>query len=102
MPSMRRCLNSCWRGPAPCIEGCTGRRHSVSASSRRQSAQGRVGRLKRQRRSPWDLTALLNADADALALDAYPLEELRRVLSALLSTKAPSADSSGPLPRATG
>ncbi len=61
MPSMRRCLNSCWRGPAPCIEGCTGRRHSVSASSRRPIAQGQVGRLKRQRRSPWDLTALLNA-----------------------------------------
>jgi murein L,D-transpeptidase YcbB/YkuD len=46
----------------------------------------------RERRSKTLMTALLNADADALALDAYPLEELHRVLSALLKEKKPSAE----------
>ena len=44
MPSMRRCLSSCWRGPAPCIEGC-------KAGAQPQPREA----------SPWDLTALLNA-----------------------------------------
>lgn len=46
----------------------------------------------RERRTKTLMTALLNADADALALDAYPLEELHRVLSALLKEKRPSAE----------
>ncbi len=46
----------------------------------------------RERRTKTLMTALLNADADALALDAYPLDELRRLLSALLKAKRPSAD----------
>jgi murein L,D-transpeptidase YcbB/YkuD len=46
----------------------------------------------RERRTKTLMTALLNADADALALDAYPLDELHRLLSALLKAKEPSAD----------
>ena len=46
----------------------------------------------RERRTKTLMTALLNADADALALDAYPLDELHRLLSALLKAKAPSAE----------
>jgi len=46
----------------------------------------------RERRTKTLMTALLAADADALALDAYPLEELHRVLSALLEDKTPSAE----------
>lgn len=45
----------------------------------------------RERRTKTLMTALLNADADALALDAYPLEELHRVLATLLKEKRPSA-----------
>ena len=46
----------------------------------------------RERRSKTLMTALLNADADALALDAYPLDELNRVLSTLLKEKKPSPE----------
>ena len=46
----------------------------------------------RERRTKTLMTALLNADADALALDAYPLDELQRVLSELLKAKKPSAE----------
>src|SRR5262245_47802412 len=46
----------------------------------------------RERRSKTLMTALLNADADALALEAYPLDELNRVLSTLLKEKKPSAE----------
>src|SRR5215213_3306067 len=46
----------------------------------------------RERRTKTLMTALLNSDADALALDAYPLDELNRLLSALLKEKRPSAD----------
>jgi murein L,D-transpeptidase YcbB/YkuD len=46
----------------------------------------------RERRSKTLMTALLNADADALALDAYPLDELNRVLSTLLKEKTPSPE----------
>ena len=46
----------------------------------------------RERRTKTLMTALLNADADALALDAYPLDELHRLLSALLKAKEPSAE----------
>ena len=46
----------------------------------------------RERRTKTLMTALLNADADALALDAYPLEELRRVLSTLADTRRPGAE----------
>ena len=46
----------------------------------------------RERRTKTLMTALLNADADALALDAYPLDELNRLLSALLKAKNPSAE----------
>jgi murein L,D-transpeptidase YcbB/YkuD len=46
----------------------------------------------RERRTKTLMTALLNADADALALDGYPLEELRRLLSALLEAERPSAE----------
>jgi murein L,D-transpeptidase YcbB/YkuD len=46
----------------------------------------------RERRTKTLMTALLNADADALALDAYPLQELRRTLSTLTNEKAPSAE----------
>jgi L,D-transpeptidase YcbB len=46
----------------------------------------------RERRSKTLMTALLNADADALALDAYPLDELNRVLSTLLKESKPSAE----------
>jgi len=46
----------------------------------------------RERRTKTLMTALLNADADALALDAYPLDELHRLLSTLLKAKEPSAE----------
>jgi murein L,D-transpeptidase YcbB/YkuD len=46
----------------------------------------------RERRTKTLMTALLNADADALALDAYPLDELHRLLSELLKVKRPSAE----------
>jgi murein L,D-transpeptidase YcbB/YkuD len=46
----------------------------------------------RERRTKTLMTALLNADADALALDAYPLEELRRVLSELRDAKEPTPE----------
>lgn len=46
----------------------------------------------RERRTKTLMTALLASDADALALDAYPLEELHRVLSTLLEEKRPSAE----------
>lgn len=46
----------------------------------------------RERRSKTLMTALLSADADALSLDAYPLQELHRVLKALLDAKRPSAE----------
>jgi len=46
----------------------------------------------RERRTKTLMTALLNSDADALALHAYPLDELNRLLSALLKEKRPSAD----------
>ena len=46
----------------------------------------------RERRTKTLMTALLNADADALALDAYPLDELHRLLSDLLKAKRPSAE----------
>jgi murein L,D-transpeptidase YcbB/YkuD len=45
----------------------------------------------RERRTKTLMTALLASDADALALDAYPLEELHRLLSKLLEEKKPSA-----------
>jgi murein L,D-transpeptidase YcbB/YkuD len=46
----------------------------------------------RERRTKTLMTALLNADADALALDAYPLDDLHRLLSELLKVKRPSAE----------
>lgn len=46
----------------------------------------------RERRTKTLMTALLNADADALALDAYPLQDLRRVLVSLRDAKEPSAE----------
>ena len=46
----------------------------------------------RERRTKTLMTALLNADADALALDAYPLDELHRVLAELLKVKRPTAE----------
>jgi murein L,D-transpeptidase YcbB/YkuD len=46
----------------------------------------------RERRTKTLMTALLNSDADALALDAYPLDELHRLLSALLDAKHPDAE----------
>jgi L,D-transpeptidase YcbB len=46
----------------------------------------------RERRTKTLMTALLNADKDALALDAYPIEELNRLLSTLLDDKNPSAE----------
>jgi hypothetical protein len=46
----------------------------------------------RERRTKTLMTALLNADADALALDAYPLDELHRLLAELLKVKRPSAE----------
>jgi murein L,D-transpeptidase YcbB/YkuD len=46
----------------------------------------------RERRTKTLMTALLNADADALALDDYPLEDLHRLLSKLLEVKRPSAE----------
>ena len=46
----------------------------------------------RERRTKTLMTALLASDADALALDAYPLDDLNRVLSALLNEKKPSAE----------
>lgn len=44
----------------------------------------------RERRTKTLMTALLNADADALALDAYPIEDLHRLLSAMLKAKQPT------------
>ena len=46
----------------------------------------------RERRTKTLMTALLNADADALALDNYPLDELHRLLAELLKAKRPSAE----------
>jgi len=46
----------------------------------------------RERRTKTLMTALLNADADALALDAYPLDDLHRLLATLLKAKRPSAE----------
>ena len=46
----------------------------------------------RERRTKTLMTALLNADADALALDAYPLDELHRLLAELLKVRRPSAE----------
>src|SRR5262245_46399997 len=46
----------------------------------------------RERRSKTPMTALLNADADALALEVYPLDELHRVLSTMLKEKKPSPE----------
>jgi murein L,D-transpeptidase YcbB/YkuD len=46
----------------------------------------------RERRTKTLMTALLAGDADALALDNYPLDDLRRVLSELLEAKDPSAE----------
>ena len=46
----------------------------------------------RERRTKTLMTALLAADADALALDAYPLDDLHRLLSELLKAKKPSAE----------
>ncbi len=46
----------------------------------------------RERRTKTLMTALLNADADALALDAYPLDDLHRLLATLLKARRPSAD----------
>ena len=46
----------------------------------------------RERRTKTLMTALLNADADALALDNYPLDDLHRVLATLLRAKRPSAE----------
>src|SRR5687768_3927288 len=46
----------------------------------------------RERRTKTLMTALLSADADALSLDAYPLQELHRVLSGLLKSKRPTAE----------
>jgi murein L,D-transpeptidase YcbB/YkuD len=46
----------------------------------------------RERRTKTLMTALLNSDADALSLDAYPLDDLNRVLSTLLKEKKPSAE----------
>ena len=46
----------------------------------------------RERRTKTLMTALLNSDADALALDAYPLDDLHRLLATLLKAKRPSAE----------
>ncbi len=46
----------------------------------------------RERRTKTLMTALLAGDADALALDNYPLDDLRRVLSDLLDAKDPSPE----------
>jgi len=46
----------------------------------------------RERRTKTLMTALLNADADALALDSYPLDDLHRLLATLLKAKKPSAE----------
>ena len=51
----------------------------------------------RERRTKTLMTALLAADADALALDAYPLEDLHRLLSAMLKAKQPTPDLLGDL-----
>jgi len=51
----------------------------------------------RERRTKTLMTALLNADADALALDAYPLDELQRLLATLLKAHRPTADLLGDL-----
>jgi murein L,D-transpeptidase YcbB/YkuD len=46
----------------------------------------------RERRTKTLMTALLNADADALALDGYPLDDLHRLLATLAKAKRPSAE----------
>ena len=51
----------------------------------------------RERRTKTLMTALLAADADALALDAYPLDDLHRLLSAMLKAKKPTPDLLGDL-----
>jgi len=51
----------------------------------------------RERRTKTLMTALLNADADALALDAYPLDDLHRLLATLLKAKRPSPELLGDL-----
>ena len=51
----------------------------------------------RERRTKTLMTALLAADADALALDAYPLEDLHRLLSAMLKAKQPTPELLGDL-----
>jgi murein L,D-transpeptidase YcbB/YkuD len=51
----------------------------------------------RERRTKTLMTALLASDADALSLEAYPLEDLHRLLSTLLKEKRPSAELLGDL-----
>jgi murein L,D-transpeptidase YcbB/YkuD len=51
----------------------------------------------RERRTKTLMTALLNADSDALTLDNYPLDELNRLLSTLLKAKHPTAKLLGDL-----
>ena len=51
----------------------------------------------RERRTKTLMTALLAADADALALDAYPLDDLHRLLSAMLKAKQPTPELLGDL-----
>jgi L,D-transpeptidase YcbB len=51
----------------------------------------------RERRTKTLMTALLAADADALALDAYPIKELHRLLSAMLEAKKPTPELLGDL-----
>jgi murein L,D-transpeptidase YcbB/YkuD len=51
----------------------------------------------RERRTKTLMTALLAADADALALDAYPIEDLHRLLSAMLKAKQPTPELLGDL-----
>ena len=46
----------------------------------------------RERRSKTLMTALLNAEADALSLDDYPLERLRRALATLREVSRPNAE----------
>ncbi len=60
---MRRCLNSCWRRPARCIDRCAGQSAGgfTPAPAQRPHGQGSAVIRPRRSRSPWDLTALLNA-----------------------------------------
>lgn len=51
----------------------------------------------RERRTKTLMTALLAADADALALDAYPVQDLHRLLSAMLKAKQPTPELLGDL-----